>query len=426
MTTRSKELTVGIVFFAIMCSIGVATILIRGVNPLKPPFDWVVYFPDGVGGLREGNVVRISGLEVGQVEEMRLQTRGVLAYLKVQRGVELYPGYQIHVRAFSPLGGKYVDVRRGDMTHPALVETLGYEDFEASYPPDQPFHLTGESDGRPLKGGVEPELITELAEMAEAIRPDVEKTVANIRLATDRVAETQGTVGKLLGDTTLHDTLVSAADNLDKAAGHLATIFAKVDRNQGTLGRLINDPRLYDSTADAMASARSIADKVDRGRGPLGKLVNDEQVAMSLERSIGHLEKALAAVADDSNGGRGTVGKLIHSPDAHEELEATLAELRTALTTINQGKSPVGVLVTSEAAGMSLKRTLASIENTAAHIERSAYAIRKGRGTVGRLIHDDRLVNEAERVLVQLRESTEDLREQAPINAFIQAVFQAF
>ena len=112
MTARGKEMVVGLVFIATLSVLGVFTILISGYNPLKPPVKMFVFFDD-VAGLREGNVVRIAGLEVGQVEKMALRPRGVMARLVVQRHVRLHPEYKITVRAFSPLGGKYVDSGQG-------------------------------------------------------------------------------------------------------------------------------------------------------------------------------------------------------------------------------------------------------------------------------------------------------------------------
>lgn len=54
-------------------------------------------------------------------------------------------------------------------------------------------------------------------------------------------------------------------------------------------------------------------------------------------------------------------------------------------------------------------------------------------GTIGMLVHDDalrgridRIAQDVERLVVEFRDSVEDVREQAPVSAFIGTVFAAF
>ncbi|RME73752.1 MAG: MCE family protein, partial [Planctomycetota bacterium] len=85
----TKELIVGVVFFAILGTLAFFTVVVSGVNPFNPPKKLFVYFDKGVSGLRKGNVVRISGMEVGKVDDMRLIEKGVLVKLVVIPGVQI-------------------------------------------------------------------------------------------------------------------------------------------------------------------------------------------------------------------------------------------------------------------------------------------------------------------------------------------------
>ena len=49
-----------------------------------------------------------------------------------------------------------------------------------------------------------------------------------------------------------------------------------------------------------------------------------------------------------------------------------------------------------------------------------------GEGTIASLLNDPLLYRESKSLLKELRETVEDLREQAPINSFIGVVFSAF
>ncbi|GIW71578.1 MAG: ABC transporter substrate-binding protein [Planctomycetota bacterium] len=404
-----RELIVGVVFFAILVVLGVFTVIVSGYNPLNPPQTWYVYFPHGVAGLRKGNVVRVAGLEVGKVDDMWPMPEGVLAELVIQPGIEIFPGYDIKIRSFSPLGGKYVDVVRGQSRQRPLEVRL-----PAVPRADELAELAG-PQGPVLLGDTEAELISTLADLAEEIKPAVVEAVNNIREATARLNQTQGTLGLLLSDRRLYDNLAAASAHLERASGELAAVVHKVHAGEGTLSRLLNDPALYERTVAAMRNVESITAKVDRGPGTLARLLNEPRLADDLERAADHLEVILYQAAY----GRGTVAALLNERRLHDELVAALGGLREVTERLAHARGPLGVLLTDERAATDLRRTLA-------HLEKITGTVAAGRGTVGRLIMDDKLIQEAERVLVQLRESVEDLREQAPINAFTQAVFQAF
>jgi phospholipid/cholesterol/gamma-HCH transport system substrate-binding protein len=402
MTATKRELIVGLVFTGALVALGVFTIILGNYNPLKPPKTLYVFFED-VGGLRKGNVVRIAGLEVGQVDEMQLKPKGVLAKLRLQPGVELHEGYSIKVRAFSPLGGKYVDIERGNLAGPVVFDP----------PPEDPEHP--ENDPHVLRGKTEAEFISELADFAEKAKPKLLEFSDNLVAITDKVKNMEGTVGRLIGDPTMYEHLVKASANLDRATQQATSLIDKINSGTGTLGKLVNDDRLYEATTGTMERVRSVAEKVDAGRGTVGALFNDEALRASVARTVEHIESILAA----ADRGEGSIGRLVRDEKLYDNLAAALAGLRKTMDMIAEAKGPIGVLVNDEQAGENVRRTLA-------HVEKVSDALASGKGTLGRLIMDDRLVGEAERILVEIRESVEDLREQAPINSFVTAIFQAF
>ncbi len=433
MTQRKKEVIVGIVFVGALAVLGVFTILIGGVDPFNPPKTLWVYFRD-VGGLRQGNVVRVAGLEVGQVDEMKLIENGVLVKLRVNSSVELHEGYSITVRSFSPLGGKYVDIDRGNLAAPKIpipsrpptkAEILGIEGRAGEAGPGGgaapgagkgsggPGGSPGEDRAIVLQGRPEPELISELADLAEKVKPAILEAADNIRDVTAKINQMHGTLGKLVNDPTIHDSLASAAVSIDRAAREAADLVHKISEGSGTLARLANDPALYDVATDTLRRVNSIAQKVDGGVGTVGALFNDEALRARVAGAVARIESLLAK-ADE---GKGTVGRLFNDDRVYENLAAALASIRETAGAIAGARGPLGVLLRDEKAGEDLRRTIA-------HLERVAEAIAEGRGTLGRLIMDDRLIVEAERVIVEVRESVEDVREQAPINSFATAVLQ--
>ena len=59
-------------------------------------------------------------------------------------------------------------------------------------------------------------------------------------------------------------------------------------------------------------------------------------------------------------------------------------------------------------------------------LDRRSQRIREGEGTLGKLIYDEALYEEAKNTLTEARNLIEDMREQAPISAFISVGGAAF
>src|SRR5258706_11509847 len=84
-------------------------------------------FMDNAGGLKKGDPVRLTGIDVGNVQEIRVSgehdaSRAVLAELSVQRRYlnEIRTDSVASLEAESLLGQRYIDITRGTPDKPAL------------------------------------------------------------------------------------------------------------------------------------------------------------------------------------------------------------------------------------------------------------------------------------------------------------------
>ena len=57
---------------------------------------------------------------------------------------------------------------------------------------------------------------------------------------------------------------------------------------------------------------------------------------------------------------------------------------------------------------------------------RMVHKANSGHGTLGQIINNRKAWDELVRILVQARETIEDLREQAPVSTFVNALFAVF
>lgn len=254
--------------------------------------------------------------------------------------------------------------------------------------------------------------------VSDYIRSDSTATlVATSVLGNDKMINiTPGTVkGTPVDNNGMLKTSTSIGLNeltaqINKLAVPANEILNKANQGQGTLGRVINDDRLYDSldsavleTKATMARLQSTIDKINRGQGSAGKLVNDPELYNSLNRTARQLE----AISTDIRAGRGSAGKLITNDELYNETRSAVAEMRVVgdklssiaddvkLITgdIRAGKGSAGKLFTDEKLYENTRDAMAKLQTASVRIESILADAQAGKGTIGKLITDETLYN---------------------------------
>jgi len=201
----------------------------------------------------------------------------------------------------------------------------------------------------------------------------------------------RGTLGKLVTDEQLYD-------DLRVTAASVREISSAVKDGKGTLGRLISDDGLHQQLVD-------IVDRLNNGEGALAKLMRDESgpIVDDLRSAADRLDSIIAKI----DTGQGTMGLLVNEPALYENVNSTFADARTAMSDVDQ-----------------------VIEDTSAmiqHLRNASAKIDNGEGTVGKLINDSSLFDDARRLMDRAIDSLENARDSAPVSAvssFILGPFQ--
>lgn len=109
-----NRLTVGLVGVLVLAALVVAVFSYDKIPFIKGTSDFAAYFADA-GGIKTGSDVRVSGLGVGRVSDIRLQGDKVLVGFTVRDGVELGDRTEAAIKTETVLGTKYLEVTpRGD------------------------------------------------------------------------------------------------------------------------------------------------------------------------------------------------------------------------------------------------------------------------------------------------------------------------
>ncbi|KAF0245895.1 MAG: Mammalian cell entry related domain-containing [Planctomycetota bacterium] len=371
--TRANLFKVGIIFAIGLLMLFAATVTFAHLDFLREPHYMKVQFKN-VGGLKEGDGVRVSGLELGRVDRLDINPGGVEATLRLHSEIQLREDYVIQVAMSSLVGGRHVAIDAGDPGK-QLIDTKAT--------------LKGLPPGSP---------VDEIGEMVKENRKAVREFIENLNEVAGTLKRGEGTLGKLLHDDKLYDEATSALtevreavaelkkagevitkvgdvvgqvrDQLDSGEGTLAKllksdeiynslngsveklngILAKMERGDGTMGKMLNDPALYDEakslvtqTKDAIASVQKIVDKIERGEGA-GRLLNDDKLAQDIADTVAEakaITSSLKNIMAQIESGEGMAGKLIFSKKMGDQAEETMDALDKTLGAAGRVKTLV-------------------------------------------------------------------------------------
>ena len=428
---QKNEMIVGLIFFGAMGLLGAYTILISGLFKGATKTYWAS-FPN-IYGLKKGDQVRVEGLEVGEVTELRLVggtgneskeaaptgDLRIKAKLKVAKAVEIYKdGSEVKVTPFSPLGGRIVEIRRG------------YDGPRGKFSSEEETSAQ-KLEPEVIQGTAEGELLQTLNKLVDENRPGIAKIVSNLAFVSERLTQEDSVIGALINSKGVGSLLADMADDLAYSAKSIQKILARIERGEGIAGELVSkNSALHDNVNGAvkhmngaLREANVILANANEGKSALGVVVADDPLVSRHAKAI---VEDISYVTSDVRHGVGSLGKFIRDDRFYNGAADTLENVAVITSNMKAGKSAVGVLFNDEGTGTAIKSTLS-------HLDAISQSVDEGKGAFGLVIKDQvfrdrvaRIFTEVERLTVEFRDSVEDLREQAPINAFLGAVFAAF
>ncbi len=188
-----------------------------------------------VSGLKVGNNVRFSGINVGTIDEIELITdSSVVVVLKIEKGVQKF----IKTDAIASIGSdglmgdKVLTVSPGNSSSKIIKDN----DFIASKSP------------------------VEMADLMSSLK----KSIDNAGIITTQLAQFtynmnngNGTLSKLITDKEFANSLKNTLTNLEISSNEFAHFTAKMNNGNGVLSKLVSDKKLgvkLDSTMTNLES----------------------------------------------------------------------------------------------------------------------------------------------------------------------------
>ena len=313
---------------------------------------------ENVTGLAQGNPVKMSGVTIGVIRDIRLprdpQQKSVEITLMIDR--------------------KYSERVRGDSR--VRMKKLGL--------------LTGDSyidvtPGTPKFAVLEPG-----AMIPSQRQTDVESLISS------------------------GEDLV---DNFVQISYSLKNILGRVDRGEGLIGELTTAPetkqRITDTVLTTLNKTNAALTHMESGRGVVGKLLYDDKYAEELTTSIASAASSIQSLSSNVQKGfetgQGVVPALLHDPagkksvyDLVENLRLSSANLAAFSGSLQTGQGLVPRLINDKAYG---DQALSEFTTLVTQLNETVRKINSGQGTAGKLIADPSLYESVNDILIGINES---------------------
>lgn len=268
---------------------------------LRAPFE-------DVKQLKTGSDVRLSGVSIGSVTELRLENNQAVAMLQIHKNHVVPVDSIAIITTAGLLGNNYISIQVGNLHQylnesdtiktkegadiNRIVEQLGQIGNKISNFLDD---MSGSESGS-LFGGIN--------NMIEEARPKINGVLDNLNEITGKVASGKGTAGKLIYEETAHSQIVAAVDTIQKAAvnadnffKNASTLMDKLNKdNEGPLAFILNNKEATNQLRDTLANVNEFSQRLNSQESTLGKLISDDGLYKQTESILNKVNNAVEGV----------------------------------------------------------------------------------------------------------------------------------
>ena len=156
---------------------------------------------------------------------------------------------------------------------------------------------------------------------------------------------------------------------------------------------------------EVAAAARDVVTRVERGEGTLGKLFSKED---ALYHDLTNTVANASAISTRVRNGEGTVGRLLMSDDElYANLKDAVAKFRDASATLDFTETKADA-----------REVLERAKTLFANLEEVSGRLKRGEGTMGKLLAEDGLYKEVDGLMRDCRQIIDNYRDTTPISTF--------
>lgn len=267
-------------------------------------------------GLKIGDSVMMAGVKIGTVSNTRLGNQRVEAVLTIQHDITIPTDAVASVEVSSLLGANFLGISFGTPTAAPLkdggeIKTKNTIDMNEVISQlgnlgSKLEQVMGDiSKTMGSSAGESGNLFQKLDRLVTENGPKLTETVSNLQDITAKIKNGEGTLGRLVNDSKLHDELLAGVTDIKAVAAEARTflddtkgLVADVKSGKGALGVLLYDEPTADSLKASLNNLREVSNKLNSGQGTLGKLISDDSLYLSVQATMKKADRALDGLGD--------------------------------------------------------------------------------------------------------------------------------
>lgn len=302
-----REIKIGVFVFIALLIMAVFIFIVGDLSTLfrKKGYPLFVRF-DSVAGLEKKTVVRIAGIRVGYVRDIRLKGTQAEVELSIDPNVKVKKGARATLAALGLLGEKYIEI------------LPGAEDVY-SQPGDSIQGVTAASFDQ--LGSMLLDVGDEIKRIGESLQSLIGEGETQ-----NRFKETLGNLSSFTAD--LKDFMGRNRQSLDQNMRRTTDVIAKIDR------------RVDDVSLNLDELITALRDTVEENRGSVkGNLDNIRELVTKVEESLELLNESLEKI----NRGDGSLGKLIHQTDLYDKAEEAVGNVQRTVRPLTSLRMSIGL-----------------------------------------------------------------------------------
>ena len=366
----ARNFAVGLSFLGSLVILGVATLSLSGLPLLSAQRPLKIRF-DRVDQLAVGDQVVFQGFRIGQVDHISLDRttdprNPILVQCSLDESLsrDLFP-LDRTTTSFSIRSAGPLGGRYLDIT-PQVVP----RPERGPLIPEEEY--TGRASG---------DLFRQLEELIDENQGRINEILAGLRDIVNDMRTKESLFGRVVRDEALGQEFEETVKGFNQMTASINKITESINNSDGLLGALINDGETREKALTLINNISEITDTLKGETGIIGFLLNNEKAKDDLKDAIADLKEITAMVRE----GDGVAGKLLNDTELADRLQDIVDDVQEIVHKANSGQ-----------------------------------------GTLGQVINNRKAWDELVRILVQARETIEDLREQAPVSTFVNALFAVF
>ncbi|MGM9998086.1 MAG: MlaD family protein [Candidatus Bruticola sp.] len=333
----SPAAKVGMITMVAFILLGLVFLQIGRIGPDAGEKYHIIF--DDVQGLQVRSSVRLSGVRIGYVSDIELnsQNRVDVTVVVTRDEVKLFSSdYFVYTIASNILGDKWLDIKPGSV--PEGIEPIGTDEVVVGTTPISLDQLAQEGSQlmEELRGS-----IAALNEIVgdETFKKDVKVTVNNIRDISSNLKDASGDARQLMGElrvrmANIAGTMENVVDNASAAVAQLrvdaAEIGSNVKHTTAAVNNLVQDNT--DNLNTIVMNLRQMSSSLKNTAAALESVADDPQMHSDIMAIAANIRK----VSEEVAGIAGDIRTVTGDPQVQEDLRETVHNVREATGSVKR------------------------------------------------------------------------------------------